>query len=152
MLKAVGEQPSRGFVSGGTPEPVTGFDYPKDSPVMDEDDQTRQKLGKVLQVVCEWLYPKNCRQETILLRAHALIWFLRPDWLGNPTQVELGKRLGKSKASMGKVINQLRETFGFYVAGMRGEDARKKFARHAHKHAGNLARARREAFLRKARG
>lgn len=145
-----------GFVSGEhSPQGITEFDYRGLDPCMDEEDAgkaaVREGLQRVLQAVCEWLYPARCRDESVGLRAWAFLWFLRPDWLGNPSQVELGERLGVSKQVMGKVINKLRRKFGFYVAGMRGDEARRKFARHAKEHAGELAEARRKAAARKAR-
>jgi tRNA-dihydrouridine synthase len=85
-----------------------------------------------------------------MLRAYAFVWFMRPDWLGNPSQVELSSRLKVSKQTLGKVVNQLRNRFEFYVAGMRGDDARRKFAAHAKAHAQQLADARRRAHQAKA--
>jgi hypothetical protein len=54
-----------------------------------------------------------------------------------------------SKQRFGKVVNKLRKTFGFYVAGMRSEEARKKFSAIAKGNAGALAEARRKANARR---
>jgi hypothetical protein len=103
------------------------------------------RLSQVVNAICEWLYPKGCRQSRCMLRAYTFVWFMRPDWLGNPSQVELSERLHVSKQTLGKVVNQLRNRFQFYVAGMRGDEARRKFAAHAKAHAKQLAEARRRA-------
>lgn len=116
---------------------------------MEEEDSCQERLLKVIEAICEWLFPPQCRKATVLLRAYALVWFMRPNWLGNPTQVELAKVLGVSKQTLGKVINQLRDKFGFYVAGMRHEEARAKFAANAKRHSRKLAKARRLAFNQK---
>lgn len=119
---------------------------------MTEEDSTQERLLKVVEAICEWILPLQCRKATVLLRAYVFVWFMRPSWLGNPTQVELAKVLGVSKQTLGKVVNQLRDKFGFYVAGMRHEDARAKFAANAKRHAGKLARARKIAFTIKTKG
>lgn len=137
------------------PQPVTEFDFGALEPVMDMEDaqraDQREALQRVLNAVCEWLYPARARQSTLVLRVYAFLWFLRPEWLGNPSQVELAERLAVSKQVLGKVINRWRRHFGFYVAGMRGEEAREKFREHAMKQAGALAAARRRAVQRKGR-
>lgn len=150
MLKAKGDRLTSGFEAGlAQAVPCVSDDHEAaDDPIMDEEDSVKAKLGKVVNAVCEWLYPANCRQQTVMLRAYAFVWFMRPDWMGNPTQVELARRLKVSKASLGKTVNQLRKAFDFYVGGMRGDEARKKFAAHARKQAGALAEARRRANLR----
>lgn len=154
QLKAKGSSQGRsvssGFVAGeARPQAVTEFDFGALEPVMDEEDAqgaaAREALQRVLNAVCEWLYPARARKGTMVLRAYAFLWFLRPEWLGNPTQVELAERLEVSKQTLGKVINKWRRHFGFYVAGMRGDEAREKFREHARKQAGALAAARRKA-------
>jgi hypothetical protein len=149
VLKANGDKLTSGFEAGPTQQavPCVQFDHEAlDRPVMDEEDSVQDKLGRVINTICEWLYPKNCKDSTVLLRAYAFVWFMRPDWLGNPSQVDLAGRLKVSKATLGKVINQLRKAFDFYVAGMRGDAARVKFAEHARKNAKALADARRRAL------
>lgn len=163
MLKAKGStggnvstsSQASGFVPGErSPQPITQFNYGAiERPVMDDEDAVRvamrEQLQRVLQAVCEWLYPPRCRPTTVALRANVFIWFLRPEWLGNPSQVELAERLEMSKQRLGTMINKWRKTFGFYVAGMRGDEAREKFAQHAKRHATELAAARRKAAAKK---
>jgi hypothetical protein len=126
-------------------------DSPDRFPVMDEEDAGKDKLLRIVHAVCEWLYPPNCDNRTLILRVHAFIWYIKPEWLGGCTQVELAARLNVSKQNMGKVINNFRKKFGFYVAGMRSTEARRKFAARAHQRAGELAAARRRASA-KAKG
>lgn len=152
MLKAAGSSssgfvlPSGGAAGSGAGLGVTDFNFGALDPVVEECESVpRERLHRVINAVCEWLYPGRARESTMLLRGYTLLWFLRPDWLGNPTQVELAARLGVTKQVLGKLINKFRNTFGFYVAGMRGEDAREKFRVNAMARAGELAEARRAA-------
>ena len=115
----------------------------------EKEDVSQDGLLAVVNGVCEWLYPKGARKSTMLLRAFVFVWLMRPEWLGNPTQVAMAERLGMSKARFGKAVNQFRDEFGFYVAGMRGEAARGKFSAAARAGAGRLAEARRKANQRK---
>jgi hypothetical protein len=148
MLKATSSVSPAPHFGERQAEPSVPFGYETvfardDEPSHNEDQQDR--LLKVLDVLCEWLYPARSRKSTMTLRAYVFIWYLRPEWLGNPSQVELAKRLKISKQSLGKVVSQMRRRFGFYVAGMRHEEARAKFAAHAKAKAPVLAEARRQA-------
>lgn len=148
MLKAKGDKLTSGFETGlRQAVPCVQFDHPavEREPVVEPETTIKESLGKVINAVCEWLYPKGCRQTTVSLRAYTFVWFMRPEWLGNPTQVELSKRLNVSKQTLGKVVNQLRNQFHFYVGGMRGDEARRKFAAHAKRRSKELAEARRRA-------
>lgn len=143
MLKAKGDHLTSGFEAGRSQAiPVVNESHEFDNP---EESGFSDQLRAFVDCVCDWLYPKGCRRATVELRAYTFVWFIRPDWLGNPSQVELAARLGVSKASFGKVVNQFRKAFGFYVSGMRGDEARKKFSEHAKRNAGKLAEARRKA-------
>lgn len=141
MLKANSEAHTSGSPSG---EPC-----PKRSVLLTVAGEPMQEsLLRTINALCEWLYPyahHRVTKRTIILRTFVWIWFFRPEWLGNPTQVRLAKRLRVSKQSFNKVVSQLRDKFQFYVPGMRHEEARVKFAEHAKRHAESLAQKRRDA-------
>lgn len=112
---------------------------------------SNEQLLAVVNAVCEWLYPARSRRATMMLRAFVFVWYLKPSWLGDPTQAELARRLSISKARLGRITSEMRRKFGFYTAGMRHEDARAKFAAHAKQNAARLAAARREKASGRAR-
>ena len=149
MLKATSSACAPTHFGASQAEPSVPFGYESvfanDDRSHGQDEDQQDRLLKVLDALCEWLYPARSRKSTMTLRAYVFIWYLRPEWLGNPSQVELAKRLRISKQSLGKVVNQMRRRFGFYVAGMRHDEARVKFAAHAKAKAPVLAEARRKA-------
>jgi hypothetical protein len=48
--------------------------------------------------------------------------------LGDGTQTQLAARLGCTKAAISRVANELRDTFGLHLGGMRSPEARAKFS------------------------
>ncbi len=48
--------------------------------------------------------------------------------LGEGTQTQLARQLGVTKAAVSRVANELRDTFGLHLGGMRSTEARAKFA------------------------
>lgn len=103
------------------------------------------------EAVADWCWYPHMHRQTMVLKTFAWIWFVRPEWIGNPTQRALADRLGVSKQVMNKAINDLRRAFGWERRGMRSEAARAKMAEHARNRAPALAEKRRAAQSQRAK-
>lgn len=97
------------------------------------------------------LFPeKRATRRALLLRAYVFLWFVRPECLGNPTQVQLAERLKVSKQSVGRMVTTVQKYTGFALSKrMRGEATRTILGDLARNNAPVLAEQRRQAHARR---
>ena len=126
------------------------FVYPDDEP---QQTQRAHDCEHVLNELMDWMFPRKTTPKAVMIRAYALAWFIRRDWLAkHPSQQQIADKLNISKQSFGKYVNQFSKRFGFVRQGMRNDVVRKKLSNHAKKNSIHLARARRLAVEKRERG
>ena len=131
-------------------EPHTDFDYESLYERMDgpEDEVDYLKESIVLNELLNYLAPPRFKRQSITLRVYVMLYYLRPHFFNgnsNITQREIADLLGVSKQIFNSHVNAFRKRFGFYINGMRHEDARKKFADICASRSEELAEARRQS-------
>ena len=131
-------------------EPHTDFDYESLYERMDgaEDEVDYLKESVVLNELLNYLAPPRFKRQSITMRVYVMLYYLRPHFFNgnsNITQREIADLLGVSKQVFNCHVNAFRKRFGFYINGMRHEDARKQFAEICAARSEELAEARRRS-------
>lgn len=102
--------------------PLNGFDEEVSSGSM---ELFVVALGKI----CSWMVNKGeCKPHGVYVRSYVLAWMLKPEMFDSCSQAQLAKRIGVTRAYLGKMITSFRDEFHFINRHLRSEDARKSYS------------------------